>query len=95
MTTAKLRIAAWTLALGMLVPAAAWATPLRAEASRRAESGERGPVVELANGVSAALSRPKQAATSANIQVDPRSGVEIYAPTGETIDQVIEVRAAL
>ena len=94
MTTAKLRIAAWTLALGLMAPAAAWATPLRAEAPRRAESAEHGRVVQLAEGVSSALSHVKQAESSPNTHVDAQSGVEIYTPTGETIDQVIEVVAS-
>jgi hypothetical protein len=94
MTTAKLRIAAWTLALGLMAPAAAWATPLRAEAPRSADDAERAPVVQLADGVSSSLSHTKQAASSPNIHLDPRSGREIYTPTGETIDQVIEVVAS-
>ena len=94
MTTAKLRIVAWTLALGLTEPTAAWTTPVHAEAgAASSQASSDDTVVALANGVMASFGSPQQraAAPSPNVAVDPRSGAEIYLPTGETIDQVIEV----
>jgi hypothetical protein len=95
MTTAKLRVAAWTLALGLTVPTAAWTTPAHAEAREHGTAAQEGDILgELASGVMSSFgSTARAAAPSPNVRVDPHSGAEIYVPTGETIDQVIEVVA--
>ena len=96
MTTATRRIAAWTLALGLALPTAASATPVHAEASEGSSAAQNeSTIVALANGVMSSFGNHERVATpSPNVGVDPQSGVEIYLPTGETIDQVIEVVAS-
>jgi len=52
-------------------------------------------VVGLAEGVMAALGAPanRLSAPGSTFRVDPQSGQEIYSPTGESVDEVIPVRA--
>jgi hypothetical protein len=86
MTSAQVRSAALALALGMGSAAAAHADanathlPAGSETCWRPDASASGSFEGF---------RP----SSPNVAVDPRTGTEVYVPTGETIDQVLPVVA--
>jgi hypothetical protein len=85
MAPAQLQVAAFTLVLG-LGPCAGFA---RAEA----DAPQVGATPWRSERSSISHPVLVQSASSSNVYVDPRTGDEVYLPTGESIDEVVTVVA--